>query len=241
MDRKPELEPSDKHSVSASAMRQMFGRIVRRYDLLNRVISLGQDQRWRREAVSRLGAGAGEWALDLGAGTGDLALELVRQQPGARAVAVDFTLPMLQHARRRREAGSVRWVLADAARLPFRDGAFAAMVSGFLLRNLPDIDGGLAEQLRTLRGGGRWVALDTTPSRSWLVRLHLRVIGPRLGWLLAGDAAAYRYLDASTRAFLTAEQVAERLRMAGLSQVNFVRRMLGAAAIHWGVKPADPG
>jgi len=216
----------------------MFGGVARRYDLLNRLISLGQDRRWRRLAVGRLAPRSGERVLDLGAGTGDLALETVRQVPGARVIAADLTPEMVRLGRRRPGARSVRWVIAEAGNLPFAQRAFDGIISGFLLRNVVSLDRALAEQRRVLRPGGGWVALDTTPARSSLFRplieLHFRLVIPLLGRMVAGQARAYRYLTASTRGFLTAEELVERLGTAGFEGVGFRRLMLGAIAVHWG-------
>ncbi len=224
----------------ARYVRRMFGRIARRYDLLNRLMTLGQDLRWRREAVRRLAPAPGSRVLDLGAGTGDLALEVLRQAPRARVVAADFTPEMVALGRRRPGGERVAWVIADALHLPFADGAFDAVVSGFLLRNVVHLERALAEQRRALRPGGRLVALDTTPPRPGPLRplldFHLHTVVPLLGRLVAGDAEAYHYLPASTERFETAEGLAERLRRLGFAEVGFVRRMLGTVAIHWGIR-----
>ena len=129
---------------------------------------------------------------------------------------------------------------AHAPRLPFPDGCFEAAVSGFLFRNVIDIPQALSEQRRLLKPGGRIVILDTTRPPDNLftpfIRFHLRVIIPAFGRLVTGEADAYTYLPDSTQAFLTAEQLAERMRAARFREVGFRRRMLGTIAIHWGVK-----
>jgi demethylmenaquinone methyltransferase/2-methoxy-6-polyprenyl-1,4-benzoquinol methylase len=235
-------DKSDIHSLSADSARRLFGGVARRYDLLNRLISLGQDRRWRRLAVSRLAPRSGERVLDLGAGTGDLALETVRQFPGVRVIAADLTPEMVRLGRRRPGGQDVLWVIADAAALPFRAESFDGLVSGFLLRNLADLDPALVEQLRVLKPGGRWAALDTSrPPRNaaTLIELHLRLVIPLLGGLVAGQSQAYRYLAASTRGFLTAKELARRLAGAGLRRVGSQRRMLGMVAIVWGAKRAN--
>lgn len=224
----------------ADYVRQMFARIAGRYDLLNRLMTLGQDLRWRREAIDRLSVREQSVLLDLGTGTGDLALELARRFPTAVVIACDFTPEMLGIARSRDEGGEVCWVIADANYLPFPAAAFEGVVSGFLLRNLPAVEAVLGEEYRVLCPGGRVVSLDTTPPRAgWLrplLDVYLKIVIPLLGWLFAGDVAAYRYLPLSTEAFLAAEQLAKRMREAGFGGVAFVRRMLGTVAIHWGSK-----
>ncbi|HET7011235.1 MAG TPA: ubiquinone/menaquinone biosynthesis methyltransferase [Anaerolineales bacterium] len=224
----------------ARYVRRMFGRIARRYDLLNRLMSAGQDRRWRSEVIRRIGLKPGERLLDVGCGTGDLALEALRRQPRARVVGVDFSLPMLALARRRKGADGAAWVLADGLHLPFARESFDAAVSGFLLRNVSDVDLALGEQRRLLKPGGRIACLDTTPPPpTWfkpLIEFHLQRIIPWLGRWVAGDPEAYNYLPGSTRRFLPAEALAQRMEHLGFRGVVFVRRMLGTVALHWGVR-----
>ena len=131
-------------------------------------------------------------------------------------------------------------MIADAQRLPFPPGTFDATVSGFLMRNVPDVDVALGEQRRVLKAGGRVVSLDTTPPRRNLLlpflEFHLHYVVPLLGRIVAGDPEAYTYLPDSTEQFLTAEKLAERMTAAGFRAVGFVRRMFGTVAIHWGRK-----
>ncbi len=229
----------------ARYVRTMFGRIAGRYDLLNRLMTGGQDRRWRREAVGRLALPSGGRVLDLGSGTGDLAFELLRHAPQARVVAADFTPEMMTVGRRRPDSGRITWVVADALHLPFAQASFAGAISGFLLRNVTEIDRVLAEELRVLCPGGRTVSLDTTPPpRGFLrpaIEFHLRRVIPLLGRLVAGDAEAYNYLLASTERFLSAEALSSRMTAAGFRSTGFVRRMLGTVAIHWGDAPQDDG
>ena len=226
-------------------VREMFTRIAHRYDLMNRLMTAGQDQSWRRKAIARAALPVGGRILDLGAGTGDLALEALRQYPGRAVVAADFTQEMMRIGRsrfnqRRPFAAGPLWTAADAYCLPFAGESYEAVVSGFLLRNVADIHQALAEQVRVLKPGGRWIALDTTqPRRSLLspfVRLHLQFGIPILGRLLTGQPDAYRYLPETTQRFLAAEQLAARMADVGLKQIGFQLFMLGTVAIHWGIK-----
>ncbi len=216
-------------------VRRRFGRVAERYDLLNRVMSLGQDQSWRKEAVRQLSPRPGERVLDVGTGTGDIALRIAIDCPEARLVACDLTPEMIAIARQREGAERVRWVIADAQNLPFATGAFDGVISGFFLRNVPDPDLVLLEQERVLEAAGRVVVLDTTPPRpgllSPLTAFYLRRIIPLLGRLLTRNPDDYQYLQRSTVGFLSAEELSERMQAAGFSTVHFVCRMLGTVAI----------
>jgi demethylmenaquinone methyltransferase/2-methoxy-6-polyprenyl-1,4-benzoquinol methylase len=218
----------------------MFGRIAPRYDLMNRLMTFGQDVGWRREAIRRARLPDRGRLLDLGAGTGDLALEALRQHPDCQPAAADFTLEMMRVGQRRPGAGQLDWAAADAQALPFEDACFDAVVSGYLLRNVSDLHTALQEQRRVLKPGGWIVALDTTrPSYGLLkpfTNFHMHRIIPALGRLVAGDSEAYTYLPDSTAGFLSAEQLAGRLLEAGFQEVGFRRLMFGTMAIHWGVK-----
>jgi demethylmenaquinone methyltransferase / 2-methoxy-6-polyprenyl-1,4-benzoquinol methylase len=224
-------------------VQNMFSRIAYRYDLMNRLMTGGQDLRWRRKTIRRAAMPPGGLLLDLGAGTGDLALEALRQEPRAIAIAADFTLEMMRVGQSHPGAAEISWCGADALHLPFPDGCFDALVSGFLLRNVVNIHQSLKEQLRVLKSGGMWVALDTTRPRQNLlypfILLHLHYIIPGLGRILTGQADAYRYLPESTENFLSAEQLASRMSEAGLQEIGFQRFMLGTVAIHWGKKTSQ--
>jgi demethylmenaquinone methyltransferase/2-methoxy-6-polyprenyl-1,4-benzoquinol methylase len=227
------------HPGKADSVRGMFTRIAPRYDLMNRLMTAGQDVRWRREVIRRAGLPPHARLLDLGAGTGDLAREALLQHPDCQPTAADFTLAMMLAGQGHTPPG-LTWTGADAACLPFPDESFHAVVSGFLLRNVADLQRSLQEQRRVLKPGGRLVALDTTRPRRHLftplVQFHMHAVIPALGWLITGQRDAYTYLPNSTESFLRAEELAARLAAAGFRQVAFRRLMLGTIAIHWGVK-----
>jgi demethylmenaquinone methyltransferase / 2-methoxy-6-polyprenyl-1,4-benzoquinol methylase len=219
----------------ARYVRRTFQVVARRYQLMNRLMTFGLDRRWRRKTIRQVDLKPGMRLLDLGAGTGDLGLEAVRQQPGARVTAADFTLEMMRVGK---QNAALPWTAADARRLPFADGVFDVVVSGFLVRNVADLQGVLREQRRVLKDGGRVVILETTRPRPGLlspfVWLHLHVGIPLLGRLVAGNPESYRYLTESSEGFLNAEELAERMRRAGFVEVGYQRLMAGVAAIHWG-------
>ncbi len=219
----------------------MFARIVSRYDLMNRLMTAGQDVRWRRIAA-RMARPQGAVALDLATGTGDLAIELHRQGAGT-VIGADYCEPMLAAAARKlAHVGIDRTVLvvADALALPFPDCSFDCVTSAFLLRNVVDLPGSLAEMRRVLRPGGRAVALELTHMRPGLIArafdLYFRGLVPRLGALIAGDSGAYRYLPASLDLFPEAEQLASVFREAGFVDVSYRLVGFGALAIHIGAE-----
>jgi demethylmenaquinone methyltransferase/2-methoxy-6-polyprenyl-1,4-benzoquinol methylase len=223
----------------ASQVQNIFTRIAPRYDLMNRLMTGGQDVGWRRMVIMRARLDPGDRLLDLGTGTGDLAREALHQQPDCRVTAADFTLAMMLTGRRR-PGKRLDWSAADALNLPFASASQDALVSGFLLRNVADLDQALREQLRVLKPGGRWVALDTTrPRRSLLsplIHFHMHRVIPFLGGLLTGQRDAYTYLPETSEAFLRAEELTAHLSAAGFKKIGFKRLNFGTVAIHWGEK-----
>jgi demethylmenaquinone methyltransferase/2-methoxy-6-polyprenyl-1,4-benzoquinol methylase len=225
-------------------VREMFAHIARRYDLMNAIMTAGQDARWRKAVIGRAQLSPGSRLLDLGAGTGDLSAEALRQCPQCRVTALDFTLEMMHVGRQRGveelDSGKVAWCSGDALQLPFPQESFEAVVSAFLMRNVNDVRQALAGQWRVLKPGGRIVILDTTPPPesllSPLIHFHLQRVIPALGSLIAGAGEAYHYLPDSTEGFLEPEITAVRMRAAGFQQVAYQRLMFGTIAIHWGSK-----
>lgn len=219
-------------------VQDLFTRIAGKYDLMNRLMTFGQDVGWREEVLDRARLGKGERLLDLGAGTGDLARAAQARIGGEGVVAADFTYEMMRAGRLPGDAFG--WANADALAVPFAGNAFDAVVSGYLMRNVIDRDMALSEQWRVLKKGGRIVILDTTrPQRNLLspfIWLHLHVIIPLLGTMLSGHSDAYTYLPDSTEEFLSAEELAEKMRAAGFDGVGYRRFMFGTMAIHWGRK-----
>jgi len=222
-------------------VRRMFDTIADRYDLMNRVMTLGFDQSWRRLVVEKARLPAGGALLDLACGTGDIAALAAARHPASRIIAADFAANMLKEARRRFPDVAISWLACDANHLPFADGQFAAVTFGYLLRNVGDVAAVLAEVHRVLVPGGRVVCLDTTPPKGVVApftRLYLATVVPLLGKLLAGDEAAYSYLTGSTMNFYAAEDLAALFTAAGFGDVGFTRLMGGSIAVHWGEKAA---
>jgi demethylmenaquinone methyltransferase/2-methoxy-6-polyprenyl-1,4-benzoquinol methylase len=234
------MKPVVKAEDRARAVQRMFGRIAPRYDLMNRLMTGGMDVRLRKIVIRKANLSPVGTLLDLGAGTGDLAAEATRQYPQAHIIAADFTLGMMQ-AGQKRPGPQLEFSAADALHIPFDSQVFDAVVSGFLLRNVVDLDRALREQWRVLKPGGVFVALDTTqPKRSLLspfINFHMHHVIPFLGQLLTGNRDAYVYLPETTENFLTAETLAQHLTDAGFEQVQFQRYMFDTTAIHWAVKP----
>jgi len=219
----------------------MFTAIAPRYDFLNHVLSLNIDRRWRRQAIARL-----EWErmpsgryLDLCAGTLDLAATLGRQlRFTGGVIGTDFVLPMLSLGKGK--SSRVRPVNADALELPFPDETFDGATVGFGVRNLADLDAGLAEAARVLRPGARFVILEfSTPPHQplrGLYFLYFRKVLPFLGRLVSRHGDAYTYLPESVLAFPEPESLADRMRAHGFDNVEYSLLLGGICAIHVGVK-----
>lgn len=222
-------------------VQEMFGDIAPRYDLLNHLLSLNLDRRWRRRAVDRLGwetNPAGTY-LDLCAGTLDLAAEL-GNRPGfrGRVIGADFVQAML--VRGAGKSGRVVPCNADALSLPFEDGAFDGATVGFGVRNLMDLDAGLAEAARVLRSGARLVILEfTTPGWQPLRGFYFayfRYLLPTIGRFVSKHRDAYSWLPESVLAFPAPAELAARMERAGFREVAFHRLLGGICAIHVGTK-----
>ena len=217
-----------------------FGAIADRYDLMNRVMTLGMDQRWRRQAAEVANLSPGQAALDVATGTGDLAFELAaRVQPGGRVIGVDFVPAMLEQARRKAAArqAAVSFQLGDAHSLPFADSTFDAVACGFGLRNFDERERTLREMVRVTRPGGRVVILELTPPQNRIARAYMDQVIPRLGQMLAHAREAYTYLPDSAHDFPEPQTLGRMLQSAGLRQVTYRVLNFGTVALHWGTKP----
>ena len=227
----------------AEFVRQMFDDIAHRYDLLNAVLSAGIHKRWRGFATRCAGLEPGNSVLDVCSGTGEWTASLRRAVgPDGFVAAADFSLPMLRHGAQRFARHEIGEVQGDAAQLPFADGSFDAVTIGFGIRNVADRDRAFREMVRVLRPGGRVVCLEFSQPSVGLFRtaydFHARHVMPRLGGAISGRPDAYAYLPASVERFDSREQLAQRMRGAGLSPVRFVNLTVGLVCVHIGVKPS---
>lgn len=223
------------------AIAQMFNAIAPRYDLLNRLLSLGADVCWRRFAVQWLPASA-RCIVDIGAGTGDFAFAALRRCPDAQVIGVDLSQRMLERARRKTKPSfgqRCQWLMADALRLPLRDGVADAVLCAFTARNFENLAQGFKEMARVLGGGGVALILEfCQPPPSWWwtpIGLFIHYGVPFIGgWL--GDPIAYAYLTASIRTFLPAEEIADRMQQVGFRRADWVPLTFGVATLFRAVK-----
>ena len=222
----------------------MFDAIAPRYDLLNRVLSFGIDQRWRRKAVALLEAEHPERILDVATGTADLAIEALRLDP-KKVIGVDISEEMLSRGREKiaRMGASDRIVLqrGDAEKLPFSDRQFHAVLVAFGVRNFQDLDKGLVEIRRVLRPGGTLVVLEFSQPRVFPVKqayaFYSRFILPRIGRTVSKNDGAYRYLPDSVAAFPHGDAFLDRLRQAGYTDVSCHPLTFGIASLYKGRVP----
>ena len=227
----------------------MFTAVPRRYDLVNRIITWGLDEQWRREAARECLASRPKKVLDLCCGTGDLAINLARlAENNVELTGIDYSQPMLDIAAKKAaplaEGRRISFIYGDAANLSFPDGYFDCIGISFAFRNLtyknPWARRHIAEVFRVLGSGGRFVIVETSQPRAKLIRklyhLYLRWFVSRLGYLLSGNRGAYNYLAESATRFYTSEELKELLVTAGFREVSFRPLFLGAVGIHVAIK-----
>jgi demethylmenaquinone methyltransferase/2-methoxy-6-polyprenyl-1,4-benzoquinol methylase len=223
----------------------MFGRIAHRYDLANRVLSLGIDIYWRFQLVHAVSRSASREILDLATGSGDVAFALARKLgPGVRITGMDFCEPMLEEARKRQVAGpawmrEVAFRSGDALELPLQAESLDAVTIAFGLRNMADRSRCLKEIHRVLRPGGRLHVLEFSQCVPWarpFYLLHLKRIAPWIAGFLTGDRGAYEYLCTSVEAFPGVEGISREILDAGFARVEARGMTFGVVALHTAVR-----
>ena len=240
------MTEADRRSPDGSG--QMFDGIAERYDLLNRINSLGMDRGWRRAAIDALALSPGDRVLDLATGTADVALAVAAREAQATVVGLDPSRRMLDIGRRKvTEAeldGRVELVVGDAQALPFEGASFDGITMSFGIRNVPDRSRALREMARVLKPGGRVAILELSEPRNGLLaffaRLHVRYFVPLTGALLSGKGE-YGYLRSSIEAFPRPEAFEALMAEAGLSSVHHRSFSFGACVLYVGTKGEDEG
>ncbi len=227
---------------TSDAVRTMFTRIAARYDLMNSLMTGGRHHAWRRRVARAAAAAPDGPVLDVATGTADLALALRALDARRLVVGADFSEGMLREGRAKLAARGERRVpllAADALALPFRDGAFACVMSAFLLRNLEDLERGFREMRRVTQPGGLVLSLDivrpATPVWNALFGVYFNRVVPAIGALVACDRQAYTYLPQSVDRFVTPPALARLMEQVGLREVSWRRVGLGTIALHIGV------
>jgi len=230
----------------ATYVKETFNSIAGQYDLMNRLMSLGMDQRWRRMAVKRVGAKPGMHILDVCCGTGQLSLELgnVVGSEG-NVTGLDFSPNMLEVAKysliQSSNPGNIRFIQGNAMELPFPDDSFDGVTVGWGLRNLPGLREGIREMIRTVKPGGKVVSLDmgkpSLPVFKQVYWVYFEKIVPLMGKIWAKKASAYQYLHDSAREFPPQDELVRIFTECGLIDVHFDNLAGGAVAIVTGTKP----
>lgn len=230
---------------SGPEVREMFSRVARRYDFLNHFLSMGLDIRWRSITAREVtGLGENDALADLCTGTGDLAVALKKASPKARVIALDFTPAMVAIGppkAERKKLDRIAFGIGDSLSLPLRSNSVAAASVAFGIRNVSDLDRGLREMIRVVRPGGKVLVLEFTKPRGFffgpLYMFYFRYILPLLGRMIAATAGdAYRYLPQSVQAFAGPEEMTERMRALGLTDVRAVSMTFGVVHLYVGKK-----
>jgi demethylmenaquinone methyltransferase/2-methoxy-6-polyprenyl-1,4-benzoquinol methylase len=218
----------------------MFTTIAPRYDLMNRLMTLGRDQAWRREVVRLCALPQGGRLLDVATGTGDIAYEALRLDPTARPVGLDLTRQMMLFGQGKHAGMAFPFTEGDALALPFNAGVFDATCSGFMMRNVVDIRAAFSEQARVVKPGGRVICLEITLPRTPIIDRLFRVyffrLVPIIGAWISGQREAYRYLPESVAVFPPPLELRRIMESVGLRDVRYRLAMFGTVAIHWGTK-----
>ncbi len=227
-------------SEKSAYVEQKFDEIARQYDRFNDLITFGLHRYWKRFVARQTGLRDGERCLDLCCGTGDIAQAVLRQHPGVEVIGLDFAKEMLDLAKQRTSQG-ITYLRGDAMALPFPEGHFDAVTVGYGLRNVPDLQGALAEILRVLKPGGTLVSLDVgkvrVPVVDALSRLFFFRVVPRIGELLMPGQEMFTYLPESSRAYPDQETLRRILLEAGFCNVLIEDFVFGASTVHVAYRP----
>ncbi|MCR6656673.1 MAG: bifunctional demethylmenaquinone methyltransferase/2-methoxy-6-polyprenyl-1,4-benzoquinol methylase UbiE [Opitutus sp.] len=224
------------------AVNSMFGRIARRYDLANRLLSGGMDVWWRRRLVQAVNRQEPHAVVDLATGSGDVAFALAKKlQPNVQITGMDFCQPMLDQAVAKQtamETSAVKRIVfrvGDGMALPLADQSVDALTISFGLRNMADRHRSLSEMRRVLRPGGRAYILEFSQPQRWfrpLYFFYLRHVLPRLAGWVTGDRNAYVYLNETIESFPGREALAAEIRAAGFRAVSAKGMTFGIVALH---------
>jgi demethylmenaquinone methyltransferase/2-methoxy-6-polyprenyl-1,4-benzoquinol methylase len=222
--------PEDKRRYNA----RLFDTIATRYDVITRLLSYGRDQAWKRRAVAFARIAPGDRVLDLACGTGDLTVAAASH--GARVVGLDLVPSMVALARQKPGASIVPFLVGDMTSLPFAGASVDVITTGYGLRNVPRIEGAIAECARVLRPGGRFVSLDFNRPSPVALRaaylVYLTIVGSTVGLALHGDPDTYRYIPESIKRYPGAEAVVSMLERAGFARARWHPVLGGLMAIH---------
>ena len=242
----PMIEPMETPATLNRQVQKMFSDIAPRYDLLNRFLSCGRDQYWRKRAVARLAPLAGERFLDIATGTADVALKIIRNVPdGAiEVVGMDFSEKMLELAQQKIDsegkAHSIQLKSGSAESLPFEDNYFDGTTTAFGVRNFSDVGQSLREMHRVIKPGGRCVILEFALPRhsilKALYRIYFELILPRVGRLISRHPSAYTYLPKTVAAFPVRKEFSSLMQQAGFMNVTLKELTFGTVILYTGMK-----
>lgn len=228
----------------AGKVHGVFSSVANKYDIMNDVMSGGVHRIWKDAMMDWLAPRDGQRLLDVAGGTGDIAFRFLKRAPGANAVVLDMTEPMLVEGRKRAEAAKLQnqldWVVGDAMNLPFEDASFDVYTISFGIRNVTRISDALSEAYRVLRPGGRLMVLEFSQLPNAALQkaydLYSFNVIPKMGKAIANDSESYQYLVESIRQFPAQEPFADMVRDAGFEQVKYRNLTMGIAALHSGWK-----
>ena len=240
------IEPMETPATLNRQVQKMFSDIAPRYDLLNRLLSCGQDRYWRKRAVARLSPQAGERFLDIATGTADVALEIIRKVPkgAVQVVGMDFSEKMLELAQqkidRQDKAHSIQLKSGSAENLPFEDNSFDGTTTAFGVRNFSDVRQALSEMHRVIKPGGRCVilefALPRNPVFKALYRFYFELLLPKVGRLISRHPSAYTYLPKTVAAFPVRKEFSSLMQQAGFMNVTLKELTFGTVILYTGIK-----